>query len=165
MTQVLVAYASKTGATKEIAEAIGARLVERGLDTTVLDAGAVDSVDRYDAIVLGSAIYAGRWRREAVRFVRRHEAALAGQRTWLFESGWVGKRPATVTPTPGARRRADQLGASAPTVFGGRLDPDLATGFMDRALAKRMPGDARDWAEIRDWADQLADALTVEHSN
>jgi menaquinone-dependent protoporphyrinogen oxidase len=50
-------------------------------------------------------------------------------------------------------------------VFGGRLDPDLATGFMDRALAKRMPGDARDWAEIRDWADQLADALTVEHSN
>jgi menaquinone-dependent protoporphyrinogen oxidase len=165
MTQVLVAYASKMGATKEIAEAIGVRLVERGLDTTVLDAGAVDSVDRYDAVVLGSAIYAARWRREAVRFVQQHGAALASRQTWLFESGWVGTRPATVTPTPGARRRAARLGAPAPTVFGGRLDPDLATGFMDRALAKRMPGDARDWAEIRAWADQLADALTVEHSN
>lgn len=165
MTQVLVAYASKMGATKEIAEAIGARLTERGLHATVLDAGAVDSVDRYHAVVLGSAVYAARWRPEAVRFVRRHRAALSDRSTWLFESGWVGKRPASVTATPGARRRASQLGAPAPTVFGGRLDPALATGLLDRSLARRMPGDARDWDEIGAWADRVADELVVRQGN
>jgi menaquinone-dependent protoporphyrinogen oxidase len=85
------------GATKEIAEAIGARLTEHGLRATVADAGAVDRVDDYDAIVLGSAIYATRWRPEAVRFVRRHRAALTDRKTWLFESGWIGTRPATIT--------------------------------------------------------------------
>jgi menaquinone-dependent protoporphyrinogen oxidase len=164
MTQVLVAYASKMGATKEIADAIGARLRERGLGATVLDAGAVDSVDGYDAVVLGSAIYAARWRREAVRFVRRHGAALGARQTWLFESGWVGKPPPAVTPTPGARKRAARLGAPAPAVFGGRLDPDLATGFLDRSLARRIPGDARDWDEICAFADQFANALTAGHS-
>lgn len=165
MTHVLVAYASKMGATKEIAEAIGARLTERGLRTTVLEAGAVDSVAGYDAVVLGSAVYAARWRPEAVRFARRHRAALNDRRTWLFESGWIGQRPASVTATPGARRRASRLGAPAPTVFGGRLDPALATGILDRSLASRMPGDARDWEEIRTWADNVADALGVRHGN
>lgn len=164
MTQVLVAYASKMGATREIAEAIGARLAEQGLHATVADAGAVERVDDYDAIVLGSAIYAARWRPEAVRFVRRHRAALADRKTWLFESGWVGTRPAAITATPGARRRAGRVGAPAPTVFGGRLDPALATGFMDRSLARALPGDGRDWDEIRAWADHIAESLAIEHS-
>jgi menaquinone-dependent protoporphyrinogen oxidase len=165
MTEILVAYASKMGATKEIAEAIGARLTERGLRTTVLNAGAVALIDGYDAVVLGSAVYAARWRPEAVRFVRTHRTALSDRRTWLFESGWVGKRPPSVTASPGARRRAERIGAPTPTVFGGRLDPQLATGFLDRSLARRMPGDARDWDEIRAWADRVADTLVVRHGN
>jgi menaquinone-dependent protoporphyrinogen oxidase len=153
------------GATKEIAEAIGARLTERGLGTTVRNAGAVDSIDGYDAVVLGSAVYAARWRPEAVRFARTHHTALSDRKTWLFESGWVGKRPSSVTASPGARRRAGRLGAPEPTVFGGRLDPALATGFLDRSLARRMPGDARDWDEISAWADRVADELVVTHGN
>lgn len=165
MTDVLVAYATKMGSTKEIAEAIGTRLTERGLRVTVTDAGSVGSVDGYDTVVLGSAVYATRWRPEAVRFVRRHTTALTERRTWLFESGWVGKPPERLTATPGARRRARRVGAPTPTVFPGRLDPALATGFMDRALAQRLAGDSRDWDEIRSWADQLADELATEHKN
>lgn len=56
------------------------------------------------------------------------------------------------------------MGAPPPTVFGGRLDPDRATGVFDRALAKRMPGDARDFDEINAWADRIADALVVRTS-
>jgi menaquinone-dependent protoporphyrinogen oxidase len=165
MTQILVAYASKMGATKEIAEAIGAHLTEHGFRTAVLAAGTVESIAEYDAVVLGSAVYASQWRPEAVRFARRHRAALRERKTWLFESGWVGTRPTSVTATPGARRRASRLGAPAPTVFGGRLDPALATGLLDRALAKGMPGDARDWDEIRTWADLVADSLGVRHGS
>jgi menaquinone-dependent protoporphyrinogen oxidase len=163
MTRVLVAYASKMGATKEIADAIGDRLIERGCRADVRPAGTVDSIDDYDAVVLGSAVYATRWRPEAVRFVRRHGRHLSARAVWLFESGWVGTRPRAVVATPGARRRARRIGAPPPAVFGGRLDPALATGPLDRALAKSLPGDARDWDDIRSWSDGVADALTPGH--
>lgn len=79
MTRVLVAFARKMGSTKEIAEAIGARLTERGCQTVVRSAETVDSVDGYDAVVLGSAVYAAGWRPDAVRFVRRHRHQLADE--------------------------------------------------------------------------------------
>lgn len=164
MTRVLVTYASKMGSTKEIAAAIGARLTEHGYLTDVRPVETVDSIDGYDAVLIGSAIYAGRWRPEATRFVRQHVEALTARKVWLFESGWVGNRPDQVVASAGARRRATRLGAPTPTVFGGRLDPDRATGFLDRALAKRMPGDARDFDEISAWADRIAETLVVRTS-
>ena len=159
MTRVLVAYASKMGSTKDIAEAIGVELSRRGLRVEVRNVREANSPHSYDAVVLGSAVYAARWRREAARYVERHAGELAQHPVWLFESGWVGARPKRIVPTPGGRKRATRIGAAAPTVFGGRLDPSLATGFFDRRLAKRMPGDARDFEEIRAWAGQVADAL------
>src|SRR5690606_28152094 len=77
MTRVLVAYASKMGGTKEIATAIGARLTDGGYLTDVRPVEAVDSVTGYDAVVLGSAVYAGRWRPAAARFVQRCRSQLA----------------------------------------------------------------------------------------
>jgi menaquinone-dependent protoporphyrinogen oxidase len=159
MRRVLVAYASKMGATKEIAEEIRTELERRGVHAEAHNVCEVVSAEFYDAVVLGTAVYAGRWRPEAVRFVKRHATELKSRPLWLFESGWVGKRPEAVTATPGGRRRAARLGAEPPTVFGGRLDPGLATGWFDRALAKRMPGDCRDFDEIHAWATQIADAL------
>jgi menaquinone-dependent protoporphyrinogen oxidase len=161
MTRVLVAYATKMGSTKDIAEAIGEELRERGLRVEVRNVREADSPDYYDAVVLGSAVYAGRWRPEATRWVRQHAGELTRHPVWLFESGWVGKRPETLTASPGGRKRAAHVGAEPPTVFGGRLDPALATGFIDRMLAKKMAGDSRDFDEIRAWARQVADTLTT----
>ncbi|MBC6445853.1 flavodoxin domain-containing protein [Actinokineospora xionganensis] len=160
MTQVLIAYASKMGSTKEIADAIGVELLKLGVSADVRDVAGVTTLKGYDTVVLGSAVYAGRWRPEASRFVKRNAPGLAARRVWLFESGWIGKRPETITPSPFAAKWAGRIGAPPPTVFGGRLDPKLATGPIDRLLAKRMPGDARDWDEILAWARTLAAALT-----
>jgi menaquinone-dependent protoporphyrinogen oxidase len=159
MTRVLVAFASKMGGTRGIAEAIGEELLGCGLDVEVRDVGGVTSVEGYGGVVLGSAIYAARWRPEAARFFRRHTDGLAGRQVWLFESGWIGKRPELLAATPGGRRRAGRIGADMPVVFGGRLDPDLATGPVDRLLARRMPGDFRDFTEIRTWARKVADSV------
>jgi menaquinone-dependent protoporphyrinogen oxidase len=150
------------GSTRGIAEAIGEELRERGLRVEVRNVREADSPDYYDAVVLGSAVYAARWRPEATRWVNQHAEELGRHPVWLFESGWIGKRPDPVVATPGGRRRAQHIGAEAPTVFGGRLDPDLATGFFDRMLAKRMPGDFRDFDEIRSWAGQVADMLAAK---
>jgi menaquinone-dependent protoporphyrinogen oxidase len=80
----LVAYASKMGSTKEIAKAVAGLLTPRGLPVAVRDVATVESVADYAAVVFGSAVYSGRWRSEAVRFVRRHENALAARpHHWL----------------------------------------------------------------------------------
>lgn len=161
MTRILVAYASKMGATREIAEAISDELRNRGLSVDLRDMRQTISLNDYDAVVLGSAVYSSRWRPEATRFVRHHADGLASRAVWLFESGWIGPKPDHPRVTDGGRRRSRQIAAAPPVVFGGRLDPELARGVVDRAVARSMPGDARDFAQIRAWAGTVADTLMV----
>ena len=87
MTRALVAYATKMGSTKEIAEAIGQELQRAGIDVTVRAAGDEGSIDGYDAVVVGSAVYAARWRSEAVDLLARLADGRADRRTWIFQSG------------------------------------------------------------------------------
>ena len=121
----------------------------------------VSSLGDYQAVVLGSAVYLGRWRPEAARFVRQHVAELIKLRVWLFESGWIGERPEGPAATAGGLDRAQQVGAATPSAFGGCLDPALATGLIDRMVAKRKSGDFRNWDDIRVWATTIADVLAT----
>lgn len=160
MTDVLVAYATKMGSTKEIAEAIGERIRAAGHEVTVLEAGKVQSVERYDAVVLGSALYATRWRRDAVKLLRRNERLLAGKPTWLFHSGPLGTESAPQRAPGKVREIAARIGAEEPVTFAGRLTTETAIGFFAKKMAQGdMAGDFRDWEEIRDWADRIAHQL------
>jgi menaquinone-dependent protoporphyrinogen oxidase len=89
--QVLVACATKYGATAEIAERIGAVLRQAGLPAEVLPVGRVGDLSAYKAVVLGSAVYIGQWRKEAVKFLKANEAVLAEKAVWLFSSGPTGE--------------------------------------------------------------------------
>src|SRR4029077_7703160 len=91
--RVLVVAASKYGATDEIADAIGRVLTDRGLMTTVKKPGEVDSIDVYDAVVLGSAVYAGHWMQRAKELVGRFRTTLSERPLWLFSSGPIGDPP------------------------------------------------------------------------
>jgi len=75
--KVLVTTASKHGATEEIAHAIGDALRGRGLEVAVLPPEKVGSVEEWDAVVLGSAVYAGHWLKPAKELVEREAGALA----------------------------------------------------------------------------------------
>src|SRR5688500_5163106 len=88
--RVLVAGASKHGSTREIAKAIAEELRAAGLDADLRDAGNVTSLAGYDAVVLGSAIYMGRWMPEAKHLVERFQPQLAALPVWLFSSGLLG---------------------------------------------------------------------------
>jgi len=160
--RVLVAYASKMGSTREIAEAIGATLIEAGHRVTVRPAGEVTEVARYDVVVLGSAIYLTRWRGDAVRFLRRHRQALSDKDVWLFHSGPCGKQDATrqLPPPPNVRRLAGRIGARPPITFGGRLDPATARGPLARWVARgELAGDWRNWDEVGAWATSVAEQV------
>jgi menaquinone-dependent protoporphyrinogen oxidase len=159
--QVLVAYATRNGATAEIARWIGDDLVASGVRATVRPAGAAGDLTGYDAVVLGSGVYRGRWLPEAARFARRHRRTLAGLPVWLFSSGPLDPSAAqrSLPPVPGAVRVADAVDALDHVTFGGRLIPG-ARGFIARQIiAQGKGGDFRDRAQIRDWA--LGSGATV----
>ncbi|ELS54710.1 putative Flavodoxin [Streptomyces viridochromogenes Tue57] len=97
---VLVAYGTTNGSTAQIAEAIAGVLRKDGLTADALPARAVASVSSYDAVVVGGGLYAGRWHKDARRFVRRHGRALSRRPLWLFSSGPSTPRPLTGTYRP-----------------------------------------------------------------
>lgn len=144
---VLVAYASKHGATREIAEALRHDLRSRGIDADVVRADEVGGFDDYDAVVLGSAVYMGNWlpAAQALRDRCTHE------HLWLFSSGPLGDPPLPAPPDVGPRHR----------VIPGKLSRgglSLAERGIAR-LVKAQYGDFRDWAAVAELADEIADEL------
>lgn len=162
MTKVLVAYASKMGGTAGIAEAIAAELRSCGAAVDLSDAQDVPDVAGYDAVLVGSAIYAWRWRRSAVTLLRRVRRAREVPKVWLFHSGPTGPDAGTKSvPAPKkVAALADELGAAPPETFGGRIEAATAKGLIARSMAKGdLAGDFRDLDRARDWARRIAASL------
>ena len=159
---VLVAVASKHGSTHAIAEAVAEELRAANLDVDLRETGEVDDLAGYDAVVFGSAIYAGHWLPEAKQFAERHHAELSRLPVWLFSSGPLG------APDPQPHDDPDKLAAPMGDVavrdhqvFAGKLaSADLS--FSERLIVKmvRAPyGDFRDWDAVRAWAREIGVAL------
>jgi menaquinone-dependent protoporphyrinogen oxidase len=159
--RVLVTAASRHGATQEIAEAIAAGLVRRGVAAEARPAEEVEALDGYDAFVIGSAVYVGRWLEPARALVERNPALLAGRPVWLFSSGPLGP-PDALKPEGDPVDVAELVELARPVahqVFAGRLDRSLL-GLAEKAVvvAVRAPeGDFRDWDAIDAFAGAIAD--------
>jgi menaquinone-dependent protoporphyrinogen oxidase len=173
---ILVAYATKYGATGEIAKRIADRLTASGQEAVAKPVTEAGDLTGYDAFVVGSAVYFGHWLKEATAFVGQNRAVLASRPAWLFSSGPLGE---AVTQPGGAEAAAGPAEAEpaeftelreviqprGDRVFSGMLDPSRL-GLRDRII-KAMPagrellpeGDFRDWAEIDAWATQIAREL------
>jgi len=161
--RVLVAYASKHGSTREIAEVIAEQLSLHGLTGETASAERVDSIEPYAAVVLGSAVYANRWQAAATRFLKRHRDALGRRPLWIFTSGPLDPADDHDHTPARARRLAERAGAKGHATFGGRLS-DAPTNFVERAMVRATPAekrDARDWPAIRRWADEVARELVT----
>jgi menaquinone-dependent protoporphyrinogen oxidase len=165
--RVLVTAASMHGATSEIAQAIGQALSEQGFAVTVLPPGNVHAVEDYDAVIIGSAVYVGHWLDAAKDLVNRSRDALGTRPVWLFSSGPVGdpagklaqamdKEPVDVASVRAATHARDHR------MFAGKLDRKVLTRPQRASLLvfRGLEGDFRDWAEIRQWTEDIARQLT-----
>lgn len=162
MAEILVAYATKSGSTGEIAEVIAEQIRHAAHEVTVLDAADVRSVEPYKAVVLGSALYAGRWRREAVKLLMRNEKLLARRPVWLFQSGPIGPQQVPQRAPRKVREIAARIGADEPATFGGRLTSETAVGFIAKKMAgSSLAGDFRNWDDIRLWAYLISERLVA----
>lgn len=172
--RVLVAYASRHGATKGIAERIADTLVRAGYDATERRLDEAIEPSRYDGFVIGSAVYLGHWQKEATRFVRDNAALLTRRPVWLFSSGPLGSeeldsKGRTVRSDPAELAALRELvHARGHHVFFGAFDPaKRPVGIVERLVRKSpaarnlLPaGDFRDWSEIEAWAGRIAGELT-----
>jgi menaquinone-dependent protoporphyrinogen oxidase len=166
MPKVLVAYATKYGSTREVAEAVAAELRERGLEADVRSAGEAGDLDGYSAVVLGVALYMWRLHADARRFLRRNRKALTALPVAVFGMGPFEDKPEDLAS---ARETVDKALAKRPwfvpvavTVFGGKFDPDALRFPYNNPGLKAMPAsDARDWDAIKAWADTLPGAFGV----
>ena len=172
---VLVAYASRHGATRGIAERIADTLRAAGLDAQALPTTGVRDLAGYDAFVIGSAAYMFHWLGEATAFVRRYQTFLAQKPVWLFSSGPLGTEP---TDAQGRDQKVVAMPKEIPelseainardhrvffgAVEGGRKPIGIAERLMTimPAATNALPvGDFRDWPEIEAWARDIAQAL------
>lgn len=172
---ILVAYATRHGATRGIAERIAERLRADGLDAEARPAAEVRDAARYDAFIVGGAAYMFHWIGDATKFVQRNRALLAQRPVWLFSSGPIGTDTVdkegrdvleVCVPKEFAELR-DAIHPRAEKVFFGAIDPAAKPiGFAERfvslmpaAKAAFPKGDFRDWPAIDAWADAIAREL------
>ena len=159
--RVLVTAGSKHGATAEIAARIAEVLTRRGISVVVANPREVRSLEGLDAVVLGSAVYAGHWLSEAIELAEKIAAADPKPPTWLFSSGPIGDPPRPEEDPVDVADVSAKTSATDHRVISGKIDK-AKLGFGERAItmALRAPeGDFRDWVEIEAWADGIANSV------
>jgi menaquinone-dependent protoporphyrinogen oxidase len=173
MTRVLVGYASAYGSTKGVATRIGERLRAEGFEVDVRPLDEIDSVDTYDAAILGSAIHNQKWLPPAVDFMRTHTAALAGRPVWLFSVCSLGETTSFFSERmarPMRRRRKEpaivsevrpRIDSREHRYFAGAIERGHWTvvGNLFLRLLGGTFGDHRDWPDIERWATGIAMSL------
>jgi menaquinone-dependent protoporphyrinogen oxidase len=173
---VLVAYASRHGATRGIAERLTRILRDRSIDVDLRPIDQVDDVAAYDAFILGSAAFTNHWMKEATTFVRRNRAVLGERPVWLFSSGPVGTEKVDSKGNDVLKKAeprefsefASLIHPREEHVFFGAWDPEgNPVGLAETLFARFAPklkdslpaGDFRDWPAIEAWANAIGDQL------
>lgn len=170
--RILVTYATRTGSTAGVAQAIGQTVGNAHTPVDVLAMHSVSSLEPYGAVVAGSAIQGGQWLPEAMHFIQEQRQELAkrpfaaflvcmtlampnGERYQSSVADWLAPVRAYVRPVSEGH-------------FAGILDIERVPNFRDRlkfrlsvAMGVWKEGDHRDWDAIRRWAQELRPLLAA----
>ena len=168
--RILVAYASRSGSTAEVAQAIGSTLAKGGAQVDVVAMQEVKDLSVYDAVVAGSAIRAAKWLPEAVQFIQTHRSTLVQKKFAMFTvcitmamKNAENYRTGVMTWIAPVRAMVKPLSEG---LFPGWLD-FTKLPFNWETLKLRLTvalgifpsGDHRDWNAVRSWAEGLIPVL------
>jgi menaquinone-dependent protoporphyrinogen oxidase len=168
---IAVVYASRHGATAEIAARIAGRLADAGADVESHRVDEVETLNGYDAVVFGAPVYEQSWPLEANDFVAEHHEDLAARSLWLFSVGTFGDTKRLIGPLALKEPRGiEQIRADLQPreyrVFQGVIRKHQWP-FRSRLLFHMFGGRFgyhRDWPTIDAWADRISLALAELHS-
>ena len=166
-TKVLVAYASKYGSTREIAESIASTLGENGISVDLKSADEIKDIHDYNAVILGSAIYIGNWPKSAVSFLKENQKILKEMPVWLFSSGPSGEgNPVQLVDgvlyPPSLKPIIEEMQPVDITVFHGDINLTKINSMEKWAIknvVKKPFGDYRDWKSIEKWTSNVMNGL------
>lgn len=161
--KILVTYASRAGATGEVADAIGRELGKSGFSVDVRQVKYATDLSEYSAVVLGSAIYMGGWMSDATKFVEKYRETVSQMPFATFTvSMLMVDRPtehqALIANHFTESEQQPRLHPVSNGIFAGRIDTSKLPIFH-RSIAKMMKAeeeDRRDWEAIRAWTGELA---------
>jgi menaquinone-dependent protoporphyrinogen oxidase len=158
--KILVAYATKSGTTGEIAKVIGESLCAHGVAADVRLMKETKYLEGYNAVVLGSAIRMGQWLPEAVEFVKKYQVQLTQMPTAFFTVHLLNLDDSEASQKARAQYTAPVRAIVSPDVevfFAGRLEYARLSLF-EKLIARVMNApeqDLRDWNKIRGWGSRL----------
>lgn len=161
--RMVIVTASKHGSTTAIAGAIAQEMSAHGATAIVCEPSDDVDFDGVDGLIIGSAVYLGRWMRVARRFVKRHSAEMNTRPVWLFSSGPVGDEPEPGLDSTELERLMAWSDAVEHREFGGRLEME-SLGPIETLIATgagATDGDQRDWTEVRSWAQHILQTVTA----
>jgi menaquinone-dependent protoporphyrinogen oxidase len=166
MEHILVCYASRYGSTRGIAEIIADELRDAGYEVTLSPVSDVGDPGNYDAVIIGSPLYMGKWLVEAREYVSRFRNSLRSRPVAVFTAGFTLREltDSRLTAVDEALASSVKLYISPVAIgyFAGKLDPDHMT-TADRAiitLTGAVPGDFREPDEIKKWTRTLPALLS-----
>lgn len=160
-SKILVAYATKTGSTAEIACRIADELKEKGHLVDVISVDQVGSIDDYDTIILGSAARAGSVLPEATFFVTHNQKVLENKNFHMFLVCMTLKDDTEnnrKTVSGYLQPIREIMDPDCEGLFAGVMDYGKLN-FFEKMLAKALKapeGDFRRWDLILTWADEVA---------
>lgn len=163
-TKVLVTYATRAGSTGEVAQAISERLGALGFDAEVRPVAAVNSLNGFRAVVLGSPIRYSTWLPEMLQFIESHSAVLAALPVVIFTTHMQALDDSDADRKTRATYSQAVRALVTPrdeVFFAGKVDP-ATLSFFERLMVKMVKspvGDKRDWSRIRSWADGVGARL------
>ena len=165
--KILIAYASKHSATKEIAERIGFILSSGNLNVTIASVENVRNISQFTVIILGSAVYFGQWRMSAVKFLKDHKSILLTKKVWLFSSGPLGRGPIHKLNSYWDFQASlnDLLLSVKPAgieTFHGVINKSKIN-YLEKEMLQQMRiplKDYRRWDQIQTWAQTIKGQLT-----
>ncbi|MGD0273338.1 MAG: flavodoxin domain-containing protein [Gaiellaceae bacterium] len=152
MDTVLVAYATKHGSTREVAADVARVIRQAGFEVDISPAREVKSLDLYQAVVLGGALYMGRLHKDARKLLERKRGELASLPLAVFAMGPKSTEPQELESSGAQLGRAlkavPEVKPLTTAIFGGVMK-----------FGKKKPLDARDWKAIQTWAEEVSRKL------
>lgn len=159
--KVLITASSRHGATAEIAEAIAKEIRRGGFEVELKPPGDVETLEGYDAVIIGSAVYMTQWTESARALISRFSNDLRELPVWAFSCGLAGVPSGDVQDPRRVGPALLQLNAIDHQTFKGRLE-FTNLNLRERSIARlgsAPEGDYREWDKIRAWANQIVQDL------
>ena len=162
--KVLITVSSKHGATAEIADAIAQRMASAGFTVDQVAPDAVESLDPYDAVIVGSAVYMTQWMAPSAQFMQRFSEQLRQMPVWAFSVGLSGVPKNTPQDPSRIGPVLTKVNVVHHQMFPGRYRPTKVS-LRERTIARlagAVEGDFRDWKAVDRWTDQIVAELRLK---